>query len=139
MILKFTRTRSDAKEPVYKSAGAVALDLYGCDDAVIPPGELRKIDTGIAVEIPEGYEGQIRPRSGMTAERVRAELGTIDQDYRGALQVLIINLTEEPAYIVAGTRIAQFVIAPVMKVTLVDTELDETERGNNGFGSTKMH
>jgi dUTP pyrophosphatase len=124
------------------TAGAAGMDLAsGADGPVtLAPGARVMVGTGLAVEIPAGFEGQVRARSGL-ARRYGIALvnapGTIDSDYRGELSVLLINLGAEPHTIEPGDRIAQLVIAPVTRVQLSEaTELSETERGAGGFGHT---
>jgi len=124
------------------SGSAAGIDLMACleDNVELAPGEYRMIPTGLKMAIPEGYEGQVRPRSGLAAKfgiTVLNSPGTIDADYRGEIGVILINHGFEPYTIANGDRIAQLVIAPVVKVELLETaELDETERGEGGFGST---
>jgi dUTP pyrophosphatase len=107
---------------------------------VIPPLGRARIPTGLALEIPPGYEAQIRPRSGLAARNGVTVLnapGTVDSDYRGELGVILINLGEEPFTARDGDRIAQIVIAPVVRARMVEAaSLSETERGEGGFGST---
>lgn len=128
--------------PGYMSGSAAGIDLMACleDKVELAPGEYRMIPTGLKMAIPEGYEGQVRPRSGLAAKfgiTVLNSPGTIDADYRGEIGVILINHGFEPYTIANGDRIAQLVIAPVVKVELLETaELDETERGEGGFGST---
>ena len=128
--------------PSFKTAQSAGLDIAAAvDDAVlIPPGGRALIPTGFAVALPPGYEGQVRPRSGLAVEHgvtVLNSPGTIDADYRGEVKVPLINLGDAPFTVTRGMRIAQLVIAPVSAVTLVETEtLDETARGAGGFGST---
>jgi dUTP pyrophosphatase len=118
------------------------MDLSACLSAplVIPPRQVRAVPTGLAIEIPEGYEGQVRARSGL-ALRARVGLpnapGTIDSDYRGPLQVLLINFSEEDFVVRDGDRIAQLVIAPVARAeVLEDRSLTDTARGAGGLGHT---
>ena len=124
------------------SRDAAGFDLVAAMDEalVIEPGDRRLVPTGWSVAIPPGFEGQVRPRSGL-AHRYGITLtnspGTVDADYRGELGVLLINHGREPFTIEPGERIAQMVIAPVTRVELLEVdELDETERGGGGFGST---
>ncbi len=142
--IKLLRPRAVA--PEYQSPGAAGMDLSAClEDAAnveIPPGEVRMIPCGFAMRIPEGFEGQVRPRSGL-ASRHRITLpntpGTIDCDYRGEVMVPLINLGNAPFCVEPGMRIAQLVIAPVVRahVALCDS-LDETSRGGGGVGSTGL-
>lgn len=132
--------------PAYASAGAAGLDLSAAvpdeQPVTLAPGAWRQVPTGFALQIPRGFEGQVRPRSGLAARHGVTVLnapGTIDCDYRGELQVLIINLGPLPFEISRGLRIAQLVIAPVIAVELVErAALDETARGAGGFGSTGL-
>jgi dUTP pyrophosphatase len=135
---------ADLPLPQYQSAHAAGLDLLAAVPAeaavVIPPGGRALIPTGIAIALPQGYEGQVRPRSGLAARHGITVLnapGTVDADYRGEIQVVLANLGSEPFAVSRGTRIAQLIIAPVQQVTLVETvTLDSTVRGQGGFGST---
>jgi dUTP pyrophosphatase len=135
---------ADLPLPQYQSAHAAGLDLFAAvpaeSAAVIPPGGRALIPTGIAIALPQGYEGQVRPRSGLAARHGITVLnapGTVDADYRGEIQVVLANLGSEPFAVSRGTRIAQLIIAPVQQVTLVETvTLDSTARGQGGFGST---
>jgi dUTP pyrophosphatase len=130
--------------PAYASDGAAGLDLVAAvgEGAVVelPPGGRTLVPTGIAVALPDGYEAQVRPRSGLAVRHgvtiVNAP-GTIDSDYRGEIQVALVNLGREAFEIRRGMRIAQLVVAPVTRVTLLSVEaLEETARGAGGFGST---
>lgn len=128
--------------PQFASAGAAGADLRARLERslVLPPGERVMIGTGVRVEIPRGYEGQVRPRSGLAARQgitVLNSPGTIDSDYRGEIRVPLINLGREPVTIEPLMRIAQLVITPVPAVVFVpDTAISETDRGEGGFGST---
>jgi dUTP pyrophosphatase len=135
---------ADLPLPAYQSAHAAGLDLLAAvpNDAPveIAPGARALIPTGIAMALPAGYEGQIRPRSGLAVRHGVTVLnapGTIDADYRGELQVILVNISAESFVVRRGTRIAQIVIAPIQHVELVESaSLDATERGGGGFGST---
>ena len=132
----------DLPLPQAQSAGAAGLDLAAAVDAplVMKPGERTLIPTGLSVEIPTGYEGQVRPRSGNAIKLGLGLLnspGTIDSDYRGEIKVICINLGQEPITISRGDRIAQMLIAPVIMVEWKEVgELAETTRGAGGFGHT---
>ena len=105
----------------------------------LAPGERSALPTGVWLEIPVGYEGQVRPRSGLAARHGITLLnapGTIDSDYRGEVKVILVNLSDESYTIRAGDRVAQLVIAPIHQVTFTAAELTESERGEGGFGST---
>ena len=128
--------------PRYMTAGAAGMDLLADLDAdlVLQPGERRLVPTGIAIAIPPGFEGQVRPRSGL-AHRDGVTLlnapGTVDADYRGEVQVLLVNLGQAPVRVQRGDRIAQLVVAPVTRAGWREvTSLPETARGAGGFGST---
>ena len=130
--------------PEYKTAGAAGADLCALLDAplTIPAGRSAMIPTGLFFEIPEGYEVQVRPRSGLAAKNGVTVLntpGTIDSDYRGEIKVILINLGQSDFTINSGDRIAQMIIAPVIQAsfTTVD-QLNETDRGAGGFGSTGL-
>jgi dUTP pyrophosphatase len=130
--------------PAYQSAGAAGADLYAAiaPDAkmVIELGARILVPTGIVMQLPAGFEAQVRPRSGLALRHGITVLnapGTIDSDYRGEIRVLLINLGSEPFEVVRGARIAQLVVAPVVQAAFVAApELDETARGANGYGST---
>jgi dUTP pyrophosphatase len=128
--------------PSYASAGAAGADLRAAveSEMVIAPGERVAVPTGLILEIPKGWEGQVRPRSGLAIRHgltVVNAPGTIDSDYRGELQVMLQNGGELPFVVKRGDRIAQLVIAPVPCVVIEEVEsLDETERGEGGFGHT---
>lgn len=128
--------------PQYATAGAAGMDLLADvqDPVVLAAGARERIPTGLAVEIPSGYEAQVRPRSGLAFKHGVTLLntpGTIDSDYRGEIQVLMINLGSEPYTISRGDRIAQMVIAPVTRVELREVdELAASGRGPGGFGHT---
>lgn len=127
--------------PVYMSPGAAGMDLMADVDAVeLGPGARALVPTGIALALPHGYEGQVRPRSGLAVRSGLTVLnapGTIDSDYRGEVQVLLVNLGQEAVTVRRGERIAQLVVAPVVRVDWDEAaSLDATERGAGGFGST---
>jgi dUTP pyrophosphatase len=130
--------------PAYQTAGAAGMDLMAANPdyakIIIKPGGRTLVPTGIALHLPVNYEAQIRPRSGLALKHGITVLnapGTIDADYRGEVQVLLVNLGDEPFEIIRGMRIAQLVIAPVGQATLVQVDqLDISDRGGGGFGST---
>ena len=126
--------------PRYETEGAAGLDLRADEPFTLAPGERRAVPTGLAVEIQPGHEGQVRPRSGLAARHgvgmVNAP-GTVDADYRGEVKVILVNHGQEPVSFARGDRIAQLVIAPVVRVELEPVEtLSPTGRGGGGFGST---
>jgi len=136
------RLREGAVLPRYMTPGAAGMDLFACPDAPLSlePGRRILVPCGFAIAIPQGYEGQVRPRSGLALKHglsIPNAPGTIDCDYRGEVCVIVINLGQEPITIAPGDRIAQLVVAPVVQATLREvTELDDTERGSGGFGHT---
>jgi len=126
--------------PRYETEGSAGLDLRADEPVALAPGERALVPTGLALEIPPGFEGQVRPRSGLAARHGVGLLnapGTVDPDYRGELKVILVNLGQAPVRFERGERIAQLVIAPVARAALVVVEaLGETGRGAGGFGST---
>ena len=136
------RLSKDVALPKYETDGSSGLDLAANTDKQIKilPGKSEIISTGLAVAIPKNFEIQIRPRSGLAAKSQISVLntpGTIDADYRGELKVILINLSDKVFVVEKGLRIAQMVLCPVVKATLKEvTELENTERGSGGFGST---
>ncbi|WP_336979778.1 dUTP diphosphatase [Altererythrobacter fulvus] len=126
--------------PKYATPGAAGMDVLSAEDVVLEPGMRHPVATGLAVAIPDGYEIQVRPRSGLALKHgvsVPNTPGTIDSDYRGELKVIMINFGSEPFAIHRGDRIAQLVLAPVTRASWAEVaELDDTERGAGGFGST---
>jgi dUTP pyrophosphatase len=144
--LRFRRLPHGAGLPVpaYQTEHAAGLDLaaaVGADAPVtLAPGGRGLIPTGFAIALPAGFEAQVRPRSGLAAHHGVTVLntpGTIDADYRGEIQVILINLGPEPFVVTRGLRIAQLVIAPVARASVVEADtLDDTARGEGGFGST---
>jgi len=134
--------KSDLPLPKYHSALAAGIDLCAEVDSplVIAPLQRIAVPTGLSLEIPEGYEGQVRPRSGLALRHgltVPNAPGTIDADYRGELMVLLVNLSSTDAVVRRGDRVAQLVIAPVTRAVLEEVnELSSTARGVNGLGST---
>ena len=140
--VQIRRLRSDAIVPRYQTADAAGMDLHAALDQpmTVPPGDVAAVPTGLAMAIPRGFEGQVRPRSGLARKHaitVANAPGTIDSDYRGECMVLLINLGREPFTIAHGDRVAQLVIAPVSQAEVVEVdELSTTARGAGGFGST---
>ena len=165
MNIKIKRLHPDAVIPKYAHAGDSGFDLVAVEDVIVMPGETALVKTGLAFEIPAGYELQVRPRSGITLKtKLRVQLGTVDAGYRGEIGVIVDNIADDPLVNVApylshidgndyrtdgeiflnetyiirkGDRIAQGVIAPVAKMEFEEVdELSDTERSNKGFGST---
>jgi dUTP pyrophosphatase len=126
--------------PSYASAGAAGLDVVAAESLTLAPGARHAVATGFAIAIPEGFEVQVRPRSGLALKHGITCLntpGTIDSDYRGEVKVILANLGAEPFEVVRGERIAQLVPAPVLRAGFHEVEtLDDTARGGGGFGST---
>ncbi|MFN7168417.1 MAG: dUTP diphosphatase [Pannonibacter sp.] len=133
---------ADLPLPAYQSADAAGFDLSAAveTDLVLAPGAVALVPTGLAMAIPRGFEGQVRPRSGLAAKNGVTVLntpGTIDADYRGEVKVILINHGSAAFTVTRGMRIAQMIIAPVLQAALVEVgSLDETDRGSGGFGST---
>jgi dUTP pyrophosphatase len=143
VAVKRVRTAADPLPlPAYQTAGAAGMDLAADvpEPVWIEPGARALVPTGLAVAIPPGYEGQVRPRSGLALRHgvtLVNSPGTIDGDYRGEVQVLLVNLGSEPFCVRRGDRIAQLVIAPVTRAVMHEVdELDSTGRGGGGFGHT---
>ena len=129
--------------PAYATAGAAGMDVVSAEDVVLAPGARHPVATGLSLAIPDGFEIQVRPRSGLALKHgitVPNTPGTIDSDYRGELKVLLINHGAEPFVIARGDRIAQLVLVPVVQAAWDEVdELDATARGAGGFGSTGGH
>lgn len=140
--IRFKRIHPGAQVPTYQSAEAAGMDLHACVDApvTLQPGDLARIPLGFVMAIPKGHEGQVRPRSGLAAKfgvTVPNAPGTIDSDYRGEAMVALINLGRTAFTVEHGMRIAQLIVAPVLHVSVREVdELDATQRGSGGFGST---
>jgi len=134
----------DLPLPAYETRGAAGMDLRAAvaedEPLVLRPGARAAAPTGLAFSLPEGFEGQVRPRSGLAARHGVTVLntpGTVDSDYRGEVKVILVNLDEEDFIIRRGDRVAQLVIAPVTQASWTEVEtLDDTVRGEGGFGST---
>jgi dUTP pyrophosphatase len=143
VTVRFRKLRPHAVSPAYMTAGAAGMDLASASEGpvTIGAGERVAVPTGLALEIPQGFEGQVRPRSGLARKfgvTLTNSPGTIDSDYRGEVTVLLVNLGREAHTIAPGDRIAQLVVAPVTRATLVEAgdDLSETGRGAGGFGHT---
>ena len=136
------RLSKEVSLPRYETSGSSGMDLAANIDANIniDPGKTAIIPTGLALSIPKGFEVQIRPRSGLAAKQKISVLntpGTIDADYRGEIKIILINLGQETFKVEKGLRIAQMVVCPVVQAQLKEVDdLNETERGKGGFGST---
>ena len=129
-----------AVRPEYRSEGAAGLDLCANVEVVLKPMERKLVPTGVRVSIPSGYEGQVRPRSGLAFKYGLSLVnspGTIDSDYRGEISLILVNLGQETVAMMRGERVAQLVICPIARAELQLMEvLEETDRGEGGFGST---
>ena len=131
---------SDLPVPRYETAGAAGMDLRAAEALLLPPGERAAVPTGLALALPPGFEGQVRPRSGLARRHGVTVLnapGTVDEDYRGEVMVLLVNHGPETVRIERGDRIAQLVVAPVTRVAVEEAnDLGATARDGAGFGST---
>ena len=140
MNVKIKKLSENARIPEYASAGSVGADLYNASgDVTIDAGESVAIGTGIAMQIPEGYVGLVYARSGLACKSGLApanKVGVIDSDYRGEIKVVLFNHSKEPRTVASGERIAQLVVAPFIRCSFEEGEIDSTQRGEGGFGST---
>lgn len=142
VLVRREQGTEDIPLPEYHTEGSSGLDLRAAveESVVIKPGEFKLIPTGLRLSIPRGYEGQVRPRSGLASKygiTVLNSPGTIDSDYRGPLIVLLVNAGREDFVVNRGDRIAQLVIVPIVKAVMCEVRgLDETQRGEGGFGHT---
>lgn len=139
-VVKFMRLTETAEIPYYATGGAAGMDLCADSDFVIAAGHRVAVPTGLAIDIPYGFEGQVRPRSGLALKKGLSVLnapGTIDSDYRGEVKVILVNHSLHEVFIEAGDRIAQLVIAPAPQAVIEEVYgMNDTERGVGGFGST---
>ena len=140
MTVAFKRLADEAVLPAYAHPGDAGMDLCSVQSLVIPPGGRALVPTGLAMALPSGYEAQVRPRSGLALKRGVTVLntpGTIDEGYRGEVGVILANFGNTDFVVEKGDRIAQMVIAPVTRAEIVEvSQVDETDRGTGGFGST---
>ena len=140
MTLSFRRIHPDAVMPAYAHASDAGMDVRSVRELVIPPGGRALVPTGLVVNLPAGYEAQVHPRSGLALKAgvtVLNSPGTIDAGYRGEIGVILANFGQDDFKVNVGDRIAQLVIAPVLQPVVVEaTEVDSTDRGAGGFGST---
>jgi dUTP pyrophosphatase len=142
VLIQREANTEDLPLPRYATPGSAGLDLLAAvdSDIVLLPGQRESISTGIRTAIPDGFEGQVRPRSGLALRNGISMVntpGTIDSDYRGTIRVILINLGNEPYTVKRGERIAQLVITPIARALLVESkELPETIRNDGGFGHT---
>lgn len=142
MELKIHKLHPQARLPEYAHPGDAGLDLFASAELLLPSGEWGMVATGLALELPPGTEAQVRPRSGLAHKHgitVLNSPGTIDEGYRGEIKVILINHSSVDFLITVGMKIAQIVIQPVVKVTVIEAQtLSETVRGAGGFGSTGL-
>lgn len=141
--VQFIKVNPEAKIPKYTTSGASGMDLHICETVIIPPGERKLVTTGLRIKVQEGFEGQVRPRSGNAAKlgiTVLNTPGTIDHDYDGVLGVILYNTSKDEVTFNLHDRIAQLVVAPVIQATVEEvTDFGvTTERGAGGFGSTGL-
>jgi dUTP pyrophosphatase len=142
MTVKFKKTHPEATIPAYAHPGDAGMDVCSCTSLTIQPGARALVATGLVMELPKGTEAQMRPRSGLAIKNGITLLntpGTIDEGYRGEIGIILINLGHEPFDIRPGMRIAQMVIAPVLRVVVEEVvDVSDTTRGTGGFGSTGL-
>jgi dUTP pyrophosphatase len=137
MELKVKKVQMDAKLPQYGHTGDAGLDLFSSIDFVLEKGQVEAIPSGVKVAIPDGYVGLIWDKSGVSLKGVHRLAGVIDSGYRGEVKVVMINLSDKPFAIDKGMKIAQMLVQPITMVCVVEAEdLDNTSRGEGGFGST---
>lgn len=140
VAVKRLPNNDDLPLPTYETAGAAGMDLRAAESVILEPGARHLVSTGLSIALPEGFEAQVRPRSGLAVKHGVTVLnapGTIDCDYRGEIKVPLINHGQDTFIIARGDRIAQMVIAPVTRINWAEVEtLDETARGAGGFGSS---
>ena len=138
--LGFKKINPDAILPVYAHPGDAGMDLYSVDNLIVAPGERALVHTGLVMNLPAGFEAQVRPRSGLALKNGITVLntpGTIDEGYRGEVGVILANFGDAPFTVSRGSKIAQMVVSPVTRVMPIEVdEVDDTERGAGGFGST---
>ncbi len=140
--IKRLENNPDLPLPKYETSGSAGMDLTAANDdpIIIGPGEIKLVKTGIAIALEQGFEAQIRPRSGLALKNGISVLntpGTIDSDYRGEVGIILVNHSKQDFKVTRGMRIAQMIIAPYVQAQIVQLEiLDDTKRGEGGFGST---
>ena len=141
MNLKVKKLNPEAKLPIYAHEKDAGADLFSVEETTINPGEIKPIHTGIAIALPPNHVGLIWDKSGMAANHhIHCLAGVIDEGFRGEWKVTLINLGKEPFAIEKHQKIAQFLVQPIVYATVQEVqELDETDRGENAFGSTGLH
>ncbi len=139
MKLRIKKINPGARLPVYGHAGDAGMDLFAAEEVVLGAGEVKAVPTGVKMAIPGGYAGLIWDKSGISLQGVHRLAGVVDAGYRGEVKVVMVNLGKKPYVFKKGQKVAQILIQPVQAVEVVDVgedELDETSRGEGGFGST---
>jgi dUTP pyrophosphatase len=145
LVVRITRVDGSTRDiqlPAYATAGSAGMDLCASieDDIVVPPGETTLVPTGFRIQLPEGYEAQVRPRSGLALRRnvgILNSPGTIDPDYRGEIKVILSNFGKNEFVVRKGDRIAQLVVSPFVRVQWMEVDtINSSERGSGGFGHT---
>ncbi|WP_271252579.1 dUTP diphosphatase [Pseudanabaena sp. Chao 1811] len=139
--IKFQKLHPDAQVPSYAHIGDAGADVYSVVEVTLQQGDRAAIPTGLAVDIPLGYEIQVRPKSGLALKHGIAVLnspGTVDAGYRGEIQVIVINLGKKAYTFAKGQKIAQLVLKPVIQAQYIEGELGTSDRGSGGFGSTGL-
>jgi dUTP pyrophosphatase len=140
MKLKIKTIHPDAKPPAYAHPGDAGFDLFSCVDLKLAAGEVQAVPTGIQMAIPVGHVGLVWDKSGISLKGVHRLAGVVDAGYRGEVQVVLVNLGREPYAVKKGMKIAQMLIQPVLTVEIMEAaELDDTTRGEGGFGSTGLY
>lgn len=135
--VKFKRFSENARVPAYAHATDSGADLYAANPVLIWPGDTQVVWTDVGVELPDGYEAPVRPRSGLSAKGVLVAFGTVDSGYRGSIGVTMTNTGRDPYTVTRGDRIAQLVVAPVARVSFEESEeLAASARGDGGYGSS---
>lgn len=137
VTVRFKKLYKDSKPYVYTQINDACMDMYSIEETIIPAHSVRVVNTGLAIELPIGFEGIVRGRSGLASKGIYTHIGTIDEEYRGEVGVILFNTTKEDFVVEKGMRIAQFTVKPVYHVNLLEEDnLTETKRGSNGFGSS---
>lgn len=138
VTVRVRRMSAGAEIPTKATEGSAFYDIYACDDVVLRRNLVTQVPTGLYFEVPEGYEMEIRPRSGLSVHKVLLanSPGTLDSDYRGELKILLLNLGDRDYQIGKGDRIAQVGIRPIPRIEFIEGELSKTKRGERGLGST---
>lgn len=139
MQIKYKKKHPDAIPFQYIREKDACMDMFSVEDKTLYTGQTAIVSTGIAVEIPEGYEGIVRGRSGLASNGIHVHLGTIDENYVGDIGIIITNNSNKLFHIKKGSRLAQFTIKPVYRIDLIEAqEIKDTERGENGYGSSGL-